>query len=130
MARLVCGGCHTLLMYIRGATSVQCSCCHTVNLALEGKKIVASKLNKGWNHLIYLFLFCSWDCFIWMVEFLSLCFVGLDGFSTIILHVRDNINVLSKQPKGILWLVLFIIFLQQLFQRDSHMIYWLVFCSS
>ncbi|KAG7036182.1 Protein LOL1, partial [Cucurbita argyrosperma subsp. argyrosperma] len=35
MAQLVCGGCHTLLMYIRGATSVQCSCCHTVNLALE-----------------------------------------------------------------------------------------------
>lgn len=36
MAQLVCGGCHTLLMYIRGATSVQCSCCHTINLALEG----------------------------------------------------------------------------------------------
>jgi len=36
MAQLVCGGCHTLLMYIRGATNVQCSCCHTVNLALEG----------------------------------------------------------------------------------------------
>lgn len=36
MAQLICGGCHTLLMYIRGATSVQCSCCHTVNLALEG----------------------------------------------------------------------------------------------
>ncbi|BAT03923.1 Os08g0159500, partial [Oryza sativa Japonica Group] len=36
MAQLVCGGCHTLLMYIRGATSVQCSCCHTVNLAMEG----------------------------------------------------------------------------------------------
>lgn len=39
MAQLVCGGCHTLLMYIRGATSVQCSCCHTVNLALEGEEI-------------------------------------------------------------------------------------------
>jgi LSD1 subclass zinc finger protein len=37
MAQLVCGGCHTLLMYIRGATSVQCSCCHTVNLAMEGR---------------------------------------------------------------------------------------------
>lgn len=37
MAQLVCGGCHTLLMYIRGATSVQCSCCHTINLAMEGK---------------------------------------------------------------------------------------------
>lgn len=40
MAQLVCGGCHTLLMYIRGATSVQCSCCHTVNLAMEGKVIL------------------------------------------------------------------------------------------
>lgn len=39
MAQLVCGGCHTLLMYIRGATSVQCSCCHTVNLALEGSAV-------------------------------------------------------------------------------------------
>ena len=37
MAQLVCAGCHTLLMYMRGATSVQCSCCHTINLALEGK---------------------------------------------------------------------------------------------
>lgn len=37
MAQLVCGGCHIHLMYMRGATSVQCSCCHTVNLALEGK---------------------------------------------------------------------------------------------
>lgn len=40
MAQLVCGGCHTLLMYIRGATSVQCSCCHTVNLALEGLHLI------------------------------------------------------------------------------------------
>uniref|UniRef100_A0A2P2KP58 Zinc finger LSD1-type domain-containing protein n=1 Tax=Rhizophora mucronata TaxID=61149 RepID=A0A2P2KP58_RHIMU len=39
MAQLVCGGCHTLLMYIRGATSVQCSCCHTVNLALEANQV-------------------------------------------------------------------------------------------
>ncbi len=35
MAQLVCAGCRTLLMYMRGATSVQCSCCHTVNLAME-----------------------------------------------------------------------------------------------
>ncbi|XP_073100037.1 protein LSD1-like [Elaeis guineensis] len=39
MAQLVCGGCHTLLMYIRGATSVQCSCCHTINLALEANQV-------------------------------------------------------------------------------------------
>uniref|UniRef100_A0A251SZ02 Putative zinc finger, LSD1-type n=1 Tax=Helianthus annuus TaxID=4232 RepID=A0A251SZ02_HELAN len=33
MDQLICGGCRTLLMYTRGATSVRCSCCHTVNLA-------------------------------------------------------------------------------------------------
>lgn len=33
MSQLICGGCRTLLMYTRGATSVRCSCCHTVNLA-------------------------------------------------------------------------------------------------
>ncbi|KAL3637010.1 hypothetical protein CASFOL_019309 [Castilleja foliolosa] len=33
MAQLICGCCRTLLMYTRGATSVRCSCCHTVNLA-------------------------------------------------------------------------------------------------
>lgn len=43
MAQLICGGCHTLLMYIRGASSVQCSCCHTVNLALEGKQVLLIK---------------------------------------------------------------------------------------
>lgn len=36
MAQLVCGGCRTPLMYVRGASSVQCSLCHTVNLAMEG----------------------------------------------------------------------------------------------
>jgi LSD1 subclass zinc finger protein len=45
MAQLVCGGCHTLLMYIRGATSVQCSCCHTVNLALEGIELNCLLIN-------------------------------------------------------------------------------------
>lgn len=45
MAQLVCGGCHTLLMYIRGATSVQCSCCHTVNLALEGINWITERYN-------------------------------------------------------------------------------------
>eukprot|EP00850_Spirogloea_muscicola_P025520 SM003378S12856 [mRNA] locus=s3378:9:1316:- [translate_table: standard] len=39
MAQLVCGGCRTLLMYIRGASSVQCSCCHTVNLAMEANSV-------------------------------------------------------------------------------------------
>lgn len=50
MAQLVCGGCHTLLMYIRGATSVQCSCCHTVNLALEGMEISVSLQNSNRNY--------------------------------------------------------------------------------
>ena len=32
MAQLDCGGCRTRLMYMRGAASVQCSVCNTVNL--------------------------------------------------------------------------------------------------
>ncbi|CAH2078441.1 unnamed protein product [Thlaspi arvense] len=32
MAHIVCGGCQTMLMYTRGANSVRCSCCQTVNL--------------------------------------------------------------------------------------------------
>lgn len=40
MAQLICGGCRTLLMYARGATSVRCSCCHTVNLAPGMKKLI------------------------------------------------------------------------------------------
>ncbi|KAK3006738.1 hypothetical protein RJ639_016089 [Escallonia herrerae] len=35
MSQLICGGCRTLLMHARGATSVRCSCCHTVNLVPE-----------------------------------------------------------------------------------------------
>lgn len=38
MSQLICGGCHTLLMYTRGATSVRCSCCHTVSL-VPGKSL-------------------------------------------------------------------------------------------
>jgi LSD1 subclass zinc finger protein len=52
MAQLVCGGCNTLLMYIRGATSVQCSCCHTVNLALEGKELKNLLPEKGILELV------------------------------------------------------------------------------
>lgn len=36
MSHLVCGGCRTLLMYTRGATSVRCSCCQTINHARTG----------------------------------------------------------------------------------------------
>lgn len=32
MSQLYCGGCRTLLVYTRGATSVRCSCCNTINL--------------------------------------------------------------------------------------------------
>ena len=39
MAYLVCGGCRTLLSYARGATSVQCSECSTVNLAIQAHQI-------------------------------------------------------------------------------------------
>lgn len=38
MANIVCGGCGTMLMYTRSATSVRCSCCQTLNL-VPGKII-------------------------------------------------------------------------------------------
>ncbi|GMI91999.1 hypothetical protein HRI_002869200 [Hibiscus trionum] len=41
MAQLICGGCRTLLMYTRGATSVRCSCCNTVNLATAPSNQIA-----------------------------------------------------------------------------------------
>ena len=43
MAQLECGGCRTLLMYIRGASSVQCSVCSTVNLAMQGTHAPAAR---------------------------------------------------------------------------------------
>lgn len=49
MAQLECGGCRTLLMYIRGASSVQCSVCSTVNLAMQGAHLLlhAQLLNRA-----------------------------------------------------------------------------------
>ncbi|KAG6492333.1 hypothetical protein ZIOFF_047289 [Zingiber officinale] len=35
MSQLVCGGCRTMLMYTRGATSVRCSCCNTINITMS-----------------------------------------------------------------------------------------------
>ena len=43
MAKLVCGGGHTLLMYISGATSVQYSCCHAESSL--GRCITTNKIN-------------------------------------------------------------------------------------
>ena len=43
MAKLVCGGGHTLLMYISGATSVQYSCCHAESSL--GMWITTNKIN-------------------------------------------------------------------------------------
>jgi len=31
LSQLYCGGCRTLLMHARGATTVRCSCCNTIN---------------------------------------------------------------------------------------------------
>ncbi|KAA3478575.1 protein LSD1-like [Gossypium australe] len=39
MAQLICGGCRTLLMYTRGAASIRCSCCHTINVAPASNQI-------------------------------------------------------------------------------------------
>lgn len=45
MAQLICHGCYSPLMYIRGATSVQCSRCCTVTLALEGEDVIAEDMS-------------------------------------------------------------------------------------
>lgn len=44
-AQLVCGGCRSLLMYVRGASTVQCSVCSTLNLA--GTANAVGHLNCG-----------------------------------------------------------------------------------
>ena len=83
MAQLICGGCHTLLMYVRGATSVHCSCCHTINLAMEG--FIFSNLiiqfNLYWDIIWYIgtsewnvqYLITAkwWNCWLYSVLFSS-----------------------------------------------------------
>ncbi|KAL8103756.1 uncharacterized protein LOC141677253 isoform X2 [Apium graveolens] len=39
MGQMVCGSCHRLLSYARGAKYVKCSCCQTVNLVLEAHQV-------------------------------------------------------------------------------------------
>ncbi|XP_027942355.1 protein LSD1-like isoform X1 [Vigna unguiculata] len=39
VSQIYCGGCRTLLMYARGATSVGCSCCHSINLVPESNQV-------------------------------------------------------------------------------------------
>nr|XP_023893231.1 protein LOL2 [Quercus suber]POE59928.1 protein lol2 [Quercus suber] len=39
MAQMVCGTCHNLLKYPRGARQVHCSCCHTGNFVLEAHEV-------------------------------------------------------------------------------------------
>ncbi|KAL5141467.1 Protein LSD1 [Glycine soja] len=51
MSQLYCGGCTTLLMYTRGATSVRCSCCHTINLVpacpVDGAAVQVLQMTNG-----------------------------------------------------------------------------------
>ncbi|GFP97457.1 protein lsd1 [Phtheirospermum japonicum] len=51
MAQLICGGCRTLLMYTRGATSVRCSCCHTVNLVPDSTFLLSCLLAPNVAHI-------------------------------------------------------------------------------
>ncbi|ESW31383.1 hypothetical protein PHAVU_002G234100 [Phaseolus vulgaris] len=37
--QMVCGSCHRLLSYPRGAKHVKCSCCETVNIVLEADQV-------------------------------------------------------------------------------------------
>ena len=56
MPQLICGGCRTLLMYTCGATSVRCSCCHTVNLApgIIYSQVKSSKEVKSFGIMLWL----------------------------------------------------------------------------
>ena len=53
MAQLICGHCRTLLMYAHGATSVQCSCCSTVNLAIEANHVAHVNCGNCFTTLMY-----------------------------------------------------------------------------
>ncbi|XP_076914393.1 protein LOL2-like isoform X3 [Bidens hawaiensis] len=53
MDRLICVGCRTLLMYTRGATSVRCSCCLTVNRALDASQVAEVRCGNCRTMLMY-----------------------------------------------------------------------------
>ena len=52
MSQLYCGGCRTLLMYARGATSVRCSCCDTINVARSSGILIHGTLPWFWDLLL------------------------------------------------------------------------------
>ena len=74
MSQLVCGGCRTLLVYIRGASSVQCSCCHTVNLSMETGQVAHINCGGCGMTLMYAFGAQSVKCAI--CQFVSNVSVG------------------------------------------------------
>ena len=55
MSQLVCGACRTLLLYPRGATTVQCSMCNTVNLSVPQNQV--SQINCGSCNLTLMYAF-------------------------------------------------------------------------
>ncbi|XP_028783353.1 protein LSD1-like [Neltuma alba] len=55
MSQLYCGGCRTLLMYTRGAPSVRCSCCQTVNLASASNQLAHMHCGNCRTTLMYPF---------------------------------------------------------------------------
>ena len=55
MSQLVCGACRTLLLYPRGATTVQCSMCNTVNLAVQQSQV--SQINCSSCNLTLMYAF-------------------------------------------------------------------------
>ena len=74
MSQLVCGGCRTLLVYVRGASSVQCSCCHTVNLSMETGQVAHINCGGCGMTLMYAFGAQSVKCAI--CQFVSNVSVG------------------------------------------------------
>jgi len=57
MSQLYCGGCRTLQMYARGATSVRCSCCYTINLVPGTIYFSIARFGK---HISSIFILLYW----------------------------------------------------------------------
>lgn len=73
-------------MYMRGATSVQCSCCHTVNLAMEAPQVAHINCGGCGMTLMYAYGAQSVKC--------ALC-----QFVTSITMLNVRVPLPSQQPR-------------------------------
>lgn len=92
MTQLICGGCRTLLMHARGATSVRCSCCHTVNL-VPGINVVHYNL-VIWRWIVEPFIILALIQFLVFLYFCILIWLLLnDGFQQGLRHHHHHLRL-------------------------------------